>query len=45
MISKAFQEYEALKKTGMFWEFYPDLTGVWAKDKAQWLKYYKKLKR
>jgi len=41
---KAFSEYQKLLKSGMFWEFYPDLTGVWRKDKSEWMKYFKKLK-
>ena len=33
-------EYDLLLKSGMFWEFYPDLTGDWEKDKS---KFFKKL--
>lgn len=38
-------EYDALLKTGMFFEFYPDLIGEWEKDKDQWRKIYRKLKK
>lgn len=31
------QEYEALLKLGMAWEFYPWLTGIWEKDKEQFI--------
>jgi hypothetical protein len=32
------QEYEALIKSGMAWEFYPWLTGIWKEDKEQFIK-------
>lgn len=38
-------EYESLLKSGMFWEFHPELTGEWDKDKTQWKKIYNKLKK
>jgi hypothetical protein len=38
-------EYESLLKSGMFWEFHPELTGEWNKDKVQWKKIYNKLKK
>lgn len=28
------KKYNKLKSTGMFWEFYPELTGNWKKDKT-----------
>jgi hypothetical protein len=31
------QEYEALIKSGMAWEFYPWLTGIWKEDKEQFI--------
>lgn len=31
------KEYEALLKSGMAWEFYPWLTGIWKKDKEQFI--------
>ena len=37
------REYERLLKSGMFWEFYPQLTGIWRKDKKEWSKTFKKL--
>jgi len=30
------KEYKELLKSGMFWEFYPELTGDWEKDKPHW---------
>ena len=30
-------EYEALLKSGMAWEFYPWLTGIWNNDKKQFI--------
>lgn len=29
------EEYELLLKSGMFWEFHPELTGDWEKDKFE----------
>jgi hypothetical protein len=34
------EEYLGVLKSGMFWEWYPDLTGVWKEDKLKWLKIY-----
>jgi len=31
-------EYKKLLKSGMFFEFHPELTGDWKQDKEQWLK-------
>jgi len=31
-------EYYQLLSSGMFWEFFPELTGEWLKDKEQFLK-------
>lgn len=28
------QEYSSLKTTGMFWEWYPEATGIYEQDKA-----------
>jgi hypothetical protein len=37
-------EYDyMLKYSGMFFEFYSDITGVWEKDKDFWLEEYKRL--
>jgi hypothetical protein len=27
------ERYDSLLKSGMFWEFHPELTGDWEKDK------------
>ena len=32
-----------LNETGMFWEWYPQLTGDWNKDKLDWFVEYSKL--
>jgi hypothetical protein len=37
------KEYLGVLKSGMFWEWYPDLTGVWKEDKLKWLKIYNDL--
>ena len=29
-------KYDALLKSGMFWGFYPELTGDYEKDKDKW---------
>ena len=31
------KEYESLLKSGMAWEFYPWLTGIWKDDKEQFI--------
>ena len=31
------EEYNMLLNSGMFYEFYPELTGIWVKDTAEWL--------
>jgi hypothetical protein len=36
-------EYRELLNTGMFFEFYPALTGVWKDDKLEWFDEYDKL--
>jgi len=40
---KAQEEYKSLLNSGMFWEFYPELTGEWGKDKKQWAEIFKEL--
>ncbi len=30
---KTKEDYDKLLSSGMFWEFYPELTGEWEKDK------------
>ena len=32
------EDYDLLLKSGMFWEFHPELTGVWEEDKKLILK-------
>jgi hypothetical protein len=39
------EEYLGLLKSGMFWEFYPQLTGDWDKDKKDWRKIWNQLKK
>lgn len=39
------EEYFSLRKSGMFWEFYPQLTGEWDKDKSAWRKIWNQLKK
>lgn len=41
--SEVKDEYDGLLKSGMFFEFYPELTGDWSKDKDKWKKIYRKL--
>ena len=36
-------EYRKLLNNGMFFEFYPNLTGNWKEDKLEWFDEYKKL--
>jgi hypothetical protein len=30
--------YKKIKKTGMFWELHPELTGIWKEDKQNFIK-------
>ena len=39
MDEKIEQEYNYLLSSGMFWEFFPELTGVWEKDKELFIKF------
>lgn len=32
------EDYFLLLGSGMFWEFHPELTGKWNKDKEKWAK-------
>jgi len=41
--SKAKIEYDGLLESGMFWEFYPDLTGFWDLDKIEFELEYARL--
>lgn len=34
------KSYDTLLKSGMFWEFYPELSGVWEEDKEFWEEEY-----
>lgn len=44
-IKKSTQEYFKLLNSGMFFEFYPELTGDYNIDKKYWEIIYKKLKK
>jgi len=37
-------EYDQLLSSGMFWEFYPELSGQWEADKKEFVKQVKKLR-
>lgn len=43
--SKAEDDYWELFKSGMFFEFYPNLTGNYEKDKTFWLREHRMLER
>ena len=38
-------EYFELLSSGMFWEFYPQLSGDWIKDRDKWELIYKQLQK
>ena len=40
---KAENEYKELLNSGMFWEFYANLTGDWERDKEEWFEIHSKL--
>lgn len=39
-LDKIKQSYNVLLNSGMFFEFYPELTGVWEDDKDFWYEEY-----
>lgn len=41
IFNKAKKEYNVLLGTGMFFEFFPQYSGEWEKDKEQFIKFYK----
>lgn len=41
---KNWEYYKNLLKSGMFWEFHPDLSGEWEKDKDEFFKYHNEIK-
>ena len=43
MKKKAQKEYTQLLVSGMFWEFYPKLSGQWEIDEEQWYNEFKSL--
>ena len=40
---EAYKEYCDVLKSGMFWEFYPSLSGVWENDREEFMAEYEKL--
>jgi hypothetical protein len=40
---EAYNEHQAVLKSGMFWEFYPSLSGVWEDDREEFMVEHKKL--
>ena len=38
------EEYDGLLATGMFFEFYPQLSGNYVDDEEEWKKIYEQLK-
>lgn len=43
--NEAKMEYTSVLTSGMFWEFYPELTGVWDQDKNQWQTIFEELQK
>jgi hypothetical protein len=39
-LAKSKKAYDSLLKSGMFWEFYPQLTGNWDEDRDFWFEEY-----
>lgn len=39
------EEYNSLLKSGMFWEFHPELSGNFDNDKVQYKKIYRKIQK
>lgn len=34
------EEYDQLLKSGMFWVFFPDMTGYWVEDEPDFIEFY-----
>ena len=43
--SKYEKDHAILKSTGMFWEFHPELSGEWEKDKEAFIEYRKRCEK
>jgi hydroxymethylpyrimidine pyrophosphatase-like HAD family hydrolase len=41
VLQKDYDDYTKLLKSGMFFEFHPELTGDWGNDQDKWLQYIK----
>jgi hypothetical protein len=39
------EKYLAALKSGMFWEWFPELSGTWATDKCAWRRVAKRIFR
>lgn len=39
------EQYDKLLKSGMFWEFYPEMTGIYEIDSKDWFKEIKKIEK
>ncbi len=39
------EDYIYLKSVGMFWEFYPELSGEWEKDKEAFIASRKRIEK
>ena len=44
-IGKIEEEYLKVLKSGMFWEFHPELSGDYDQDKDEWKRIYYKLQK
>jgi len=43
LLNKLREDHKKLVKSGMFWEFYPELSGIWEEDKEEWIASQKRL--
>lgn len=34
--------YESVKESGMFWEFHPEMTGLWEEDRDDFITFVEK---
>jgi len=42
-LNKLREDHKKLVESGMFWEFYPELSGIWEEDKEEWIAAQKRL--
>ena len=42
-VSEVREAYRKTKESGMFWEFHPEMTGIWEEDKDEYIDFAEKV--